>query len=109
MHKLCTGFLNDPFQRGSGHPNHASQSSLAQFSLLVLCIQCFESRRDCYLLSAFVHSVPLGNGDTFSLAFQCVGPLKFIDGGNHSQHKFAGRCAGVQVLFVADEVDALGL
>ena len=36
-------------------------------------------------MSAFVHAVPLGNGDTFSLAFQCVGPVSYthLDEINH--------------------------
>ena len=60
-------------------------------------------------MATLVHTIPFGNGDTLSLTFQRVGSLKFVDGGNHGQHELAGGCTGVQMFFVADQVDALGL
>ena len=43
------------------------------------------------------------------MSVQQVLPFKLVDGRNHRQHQLAGGCAGVQILFVADEMHFLGL
>lgn len=60
-------------------------------------------------LPALIDAVSLGDGDTFPLAVQQVLTLELIDGSNHGEHKLPGRCPGVQILFIADQMHPLGL
>lgn len=85
------------------------QLSLGHLPAGVPGIKLCEVIRYSHFLSALVDTVPLGNGDTLPLTVQQVLALKLIDGSYHGEHKLPGRCPGVQILFIADQMHTLGL
>ena len=72
-------------------------------------IEFWEIIRCSHFLPTLIDTVPLGNGDTLPLAVQQVLALKLIDGSYHGEHKLPGRCPGVQILFITDQMHTLGL
>ena len=72
-------------------------------------IELWKVIRHGYFLPALIDAVPFGNGDALPLAVQQILTLELVDGSYHGEHKLPGRCPGVQILFIADQMHTLGL
>ena len=59
------------------------------------------------LFPSLVLALPLGNRNTFPLAFEHVCSFKFVDRAEDGQHHTSVRCRGVKVFFQAVQVHAL--
>lgn len=94
-----------PLQGRARDVKRLGQLPFIHFPAGVPGIKLWEVIRCSHFLPTLIDTVPLSNGDTLPLAVQQVLALKLIDGSYHGEHKLPG----VQILFITDQMHALGL